>query len=56
MIRASEILYRSLLAKEEAVVLDGHEKGVHALALGKYRGQTVLYTASDDGYMSLVFV
>ena len=43
------LLCRSLLAKEEAVVLDGHERGVHAIALGKFRGHTVLYTASDDG-------
>jgi hypothetical protein len=40
---------RSLLAKEDAVVFDGHERCVNAIALGKFRGQTVLYTASDDG-------
>jgi hypothetical protein len=44
---------RSLLGREKPTVLDGHESGLHAVCLGRLRGEAVLVTACDDGYARL---
>jgi hypothetical protein len=44
---------QSILSRHKPVIFDGHEKGLHALALGSLRGETVMATACDDGYARL---
>ena len=44
---------RSLLGRSKPTVLDGHERGLHAVCLGKLRGEAVLVTGCDDGYARL---
>jgi hypothetical protein len=44
---------RSILSRTKPAVFDGHEKGLHAVVLGHVRGETVMATACDDGYVRL---
>ena len=46
-------LAKSLLSREKPVVLDGHERGLHAVSLGQVHGDTVRVTACDDCYARL---